>query len=275
MAAQPEFILAEAEFKAGNNTAAINDFGQAIQLDPGFLASYLDRGNAEVRLGQFDDAIVDFSRIVKADPNNAIAYSNRGAAYGQLGENNLALADLRRASAQSPKDAMTEYNLASAEGQSGDLKGALADMNKSVANGPSVYTYRGRAVIESALGNQKSAIKDISVAMKLNVANPALLADRAMFYQRSHLYPAALADYGAAIKLAPMVAQYRLLRAQTDLFAKDVTGAISDLRAARQTLSGAGDDVAVANIDRAIKVLTAKAHAASSPAPAPKATPQG
>src|ERR1700687_3689032 len=58
-AAQPEYILAEAEFKAGNNAAAVNDFNQAIQLDPNFLGSYLDRGNAEVRLGQLEDASVD------------------------------------------------------------------------------------------------------------------------------------------------------------------------------------------------------------------------
>lgn len=274
-AAQPEYILAEAEFKAGNNAAAINDFNQAIQLDPTFLGSYLDRGNAEVKLGQLEDASVDFSRIIKADPNNATAYANRGATYGQLGENALALADLKRAKALKPKDSGIEYNLASAEAQSGDLKSALADMNRSVADGPTIYTYRGRAAVESALGDQVAAAKDMTAAIKLDAANPNLLAGRALYYQRLHRFKEALADDDAAIRLAPSLPQFRLMRAETRVLAKDFTGAVADLRILRKMMADAGNADAVTKLDHAIATLVAQSHAAKPPKPAPRSTPHG
>ncbi|HEY7981237.1 MAG TPA: hypothetical protein VID19_07110 [Candidatus Eremiobacteraceae bacterium] len=272
-AAQPEYILAEAEFKAGNNAAAVNDFNQAIQLDPAFLGSYLDRGNAEVKLGQLEDASVDFSRIIKAEPNNASAFADRGATYGQLGQNALALSDLRRADTLKPNDAGIEYNLASAEAQSGDLKRALADMNHSVAHGPTSYAYRARATLESALNDQAAAIKDMTSAIRLNAADPGLLAGRALYYQRAHQYKAALADDDAAIRLAPSIPDFRLMRAETRVLAKDTAGAIADLRFLRRMLSDAGNVDAAARIDHAISTLVAQSHESATPKPSPHSTP--
>jgi tetratricopeptide (TPR) repeat protein len=272
-AAQPEYILAEAEFKAGNNAAAVNDFNQAIQLDPTFLGSYLDRGNAEVKLGQLEDASVDFSRIIKADPNDASALANRGATYGQLGENALALADLRRADTLKPNDAGIEYNLASAEAQSGDVRRALTYMNLSVTHGPTAYAYRGRASLESALNDQAAAIKDMTAAIKSNAADPSLFAGRALYYQRAHQYKAALADDDAAIRLAPSVPDFRLMRAATRVLAKDTAGAIADLRFLRRMLSDAGNVDAVARIDHAIAALIAQSHTSVTPKPTPHAPP--
>ena len=206
---------------------------------------------------------------------NADAYANRGATYGQLGENALALADLRRANTLKPNDAGIEYNLASAESQSGNLKSALADMNQSVAHGPTVYTYRGRASLESALGDQPAAIKDMTSAIKLDAADPGLRAGRALYYQRLHQYKAALADDDAAIRLAPSLPQFRLMRAETRVLAKDTTGAIADLRFLRKMLSDAGNADAVAKIDHAIATLVAQAHAAAPHKPTPRATPHG
>ncbi|HKW45685.1 MAG TPA: tetratricopeptide repeat protein [Candidatus Eremiobacteraceae bacterium] len=265
--AQPEFILAEAELKAGNNEAAIHDFDQAIQLDPTFMASYLDRGNAEVRAGRLDDAIIDFSRVIKADPNNATAYSDRGASYGQLGENALALADLRRAQALDPKDAGNDYNLASVEAQSGDLKSALSDMDRSIATAPSAFSYRGRAQIESALGDQTGAIRDMTSAIKVDAADPGLRAGRGLYYQRAHRYAAAVADFGAAIRLAPAVPQFRMMRAQTRVLAKDIPGAVADLRELRRMMVAANNKDAVNKLDQAINVLLAPSHAAATPKP--------
>jgi len=76
--------------------AAIDDFTQALNLDPNFAQAYLDRGILYWR--EFDHprkAIQDLNKALSIKPTLYEALFNRGIAYQELHEYQLALRDYR------------------------------------------------------------------------------------------------------------------------------------------------------------------------------------
>lgn len=85
-------ILARAFFYRGRALAArnqfdqaIQDFDQAIRLDPAFPDAFNFRGVAWAGEGQFERAIADFDQAIHLDANYAEAIYNRGLAAQNLG----------------------------------------------------------------------------------------------------------------------------------------------------------------------------------------------
>ena len=77
--------------------AAIDDFTEAIRLNPGYYEAYGNRGAAKTALGKLDDAIDDFGEIIRLRPNDPFAHSNRGSTYALLGRTAEARADFETA----------------------------------------------------------------------------------------------------------------------------------------------------------------------------------
>lgn len=57
-------------YRHGDLTGAIAEFDQAIQLDPNFSASYIDRSIVFYRLRQFDRAFADIARAKRIEKDN-------------------------------------------------------------------------------------------------------------------------------------------------------------------------------------------------------------
>jgi lipoprotein NlpI len=83
--------------RKGDNDRAMRDYDQAIRLDPNFAAPYTNRGNAYRVKGDNDRAIQDYDQAIRLDPRLAIAYNNRGNAYRSKGDNDRAIADYSEA----------------------------------------------------------------------------------------------------------------------------------------------------------------------------------
>ena len=81
----------------GRLTEAIQDYDEAIRLDPQFTHAYNNRGIAYDDLGQFQRAIQDFDEAIRIDPQFAEAYANRAIAYTLLGNDAEAKLDIERA----------------------------------------------------------------------------------------------------------------------------------------------------------------------------------
>src|SRR5262249_13022744 len=65
---------------------AIQDYGEAIKLSPNYVRAISNRGNAYFAKRQYDRAIQDYDQAIKLDPNEAIPLNNRGNAYYQIGQ---------------------------------------------------------------------------------------------------------------------------------------------------------------------------------------------
>jgi tetratricopeptide (TPR) repeat protein len=84
-------------YERGDYDRAIDDYTQAIRLEPNNGQHYGNRGVAYRDKGDYDRAIADFTQWIRLDPNNANAYRWRGRAYFQKGNFTHARTDVNRA----------------------------------------------------------------------------------------------------------------------------------------------------------------------------------
>ncbi len=76
---------------------AVNDFTEAVRIDPTYPGGYTERGQALFKLGETDRAIADYSAAIKRDPNFGPALRGRAMANLYRGATDLALVDLSKA----------------------------------------------------------------------------------------------------------------------------------------------------------------------------------
>jgi len=77
----------------GENNRAIQDFNQALQINPKFAPAYLKRGKLRSRQGDLNGGVKDYSQAIQLEPDYADAYYNRGVLYYKLGNKDAALQD--------------------------------------------------------------------------------------------------------------------------------------------------------------------------------------
>src|SRR5207249_4008634 len=76
---------------------AVQDFTQALFLDPLDAEAFVFRASVLSRVGQHRAAVEDFSVAIKLNPDDHRPYLGRSWVYQQLGEGELALADANAA----------------------------------------------------------------------------------------------------------------------------------------------------------------------------------
>jgi hypothetical protein len=81
----------------GDYVTAIEEYTQAIRLDPNFVYAYAGRGFAYGYKGDYDRAIADCTQAIRLDPNLANAYNTRGFAYYGKKDYDRAIADYEAA----------------------------------------------------------------------------------------------------------------------------------------------------------------------------------
>jgi tetratricopeptide (TPR) repeat protein len=145
--------------------SAIEDFNEAIKLDPAFVDAYGDRGIALTAAGRLMDAIPDFTRVVEADPKSAYAFYDRGLCYEILGLDDLAIEDFSAAIAIMPNDAFKWERRGTIYFRKGQHDLALADYEKALTldpqYAPALY---GRGAVKMKKGDLAGGGADIAQA---------------------------------------------------------------------------------------------------------------
>ncbi len=98
-----------AYMQKGDYDHAIQDYDDAIRLNPNDAPAYNDRGSAYFYKGDYDRAIQDFNEAIRLNPNFVEAYYNRGDAC--LFQSNLtaAMADFEHVISAEPSSSMVVY----------------------------------------------------------------------------------------------------------------------------------------------------------------------
>jgi tetratricopeptide (TPR) repeat protein len=91
--------------KRGDPDRAIQDFGQAIKLNPNHVGAWYSRGLTYSNKGLWDRAIQDFDLAITLNPNYSDALNNRGLAYISKGQYDRAIEDFDQVLKFDPKDA--------------------------------------------------------------------------------------------------------------------------------------------------------------------------
>jgi tetratricopeptide (TPR) repeat protein len=175
----------------GDYDRAIQDFNEAIQLDPNDETAYYDRGYAYNKKGDYDRAIQDFNEAIHLNPNFEIAYYGRGNAYINKDDYVRAIQEFDDAIRLNPKDANAYNNRGVAYQRKGDYGHAIQDYNQAIllnSNYTVAYTSRGYAYF--AQSNLTAAIADflhtISAAPSSSGAVHAVLMLHVIMKRQGH-----------------------------------------------------------------------------------------
>jgi tetratricopeptide (TPR) repeat protein len=176
---------------------AIAHYETAIRLDPKDPYPLLGRVNAYGSIGQFDRVIADYTQQIQREPTNALAYCARATAYNGIGRFDLAIADADEAIRLDPYlylgyDARgyglwqrrnfniilkgiaiawmlltlgflrrDRFDWRTPTGSKADHEQAIVDFTEAIRLNPASWSsYRGRALVYQALGEQGRAAAD-------------------------------------------------------------------------------------------------------------------
>jgi lipoprotein NlpI len=162
---------------------ALADCNEAIRVNRGLAAAYLNRGNVYLSKSDFDRAFADFNEALQLDPKNAWAYAERGNLYKNRGDIDHALADLNESIKLDPSYALARFARGDLYRKRGDLADAMTDMNETLKLDPNyalAYFTRGR--LSYMLGNGPAALEDFSRAIKLDAEDPNAYFSRGVAY---------------------------------------------------------------------------------------------
>ena len=158
----------------GRYQEAIQDYTQAIRLNPEDAGIHYNRGNAKRKSKDYEGAIQDYTEATKLNSKFAVAYLNRGIAKAAKRDYKGAIQDYEKVIELKPKDADLAgayYNLGSAKRKSKDYEGAiqayntiLDELNQDFAN---TYLYRGVSKAEKSAPDYAGAIDDYTQAIEL------------------------------------------------------------------------------------------------------------
>ena len=135
---------------------ALQDYTQAIELDPTFATAFNDRGVAYFAKGDSDRAVQDFSRAIELNPKFATAFTNRGILYFKKKDNGRAKSDLDDAIELNPKDLGAYWWRGDVLSSQGDREAAAADYHKALSLNPNDAD---RKEIEAALSGLGAGVQ--------------------------------------------------------------------------------------------------------------------
>jgi lipoprotein NlpI len=153
--------------------AAIDDFSQALKIDPAATDALYARGGAYMLLQRDDLALADFAHLLRLVPDDSDTLARRSDLYVREGKYDAALNDLGAVLAGRPDDFETRLQRSGLSIMLSRNADAIADCNrmlKQTPNAPSALYNRGRA--EYFNGDFKAAAVDFAAAMQHRQSNP-------------------------------------------------------------------------------------------------------
>ena len=199
-----------AYYVTGKFDQAIQDFDQAMRLNPSFAPVFSLRGNAFYGKAAYDRAILDFDEAIRLDPSVANDFNNRGNAYYSKATYDRAIQDYDEAIRLNPSFADAFKNRGNAYYAKGNYDRAIQDYDEAIRLKPGVaeiFSYRGRAYTQK--GNYDRAIQDYDEAIRLDPSSDT-------FFNRGRVrfdlgqFAASQSDFAKAAELKPSYAYVAL-----------------------------------------------------------------
>ena len=197
-------------FAATEYAEAINEYTDAIEIDPEHSAAYNSRGFAYYEWGRYDKAIADYDKAIAIDPNYVSAYINRGNAHlanhrsfdSGVANYDRALADYEEAISLSPENAVAYYNRGLAFQGKDDYARAIADYDRAIELAPD-YTpaHDSRRRAYEQVEQYESALEDYDKAISIQPDSAYLIYGRGLVHLKLGNDAAARQDFLTALDM--------------------------------------------------------------------------
>ena len=198
--------------KLGDYQKAIEDYGQAIRLEPGARRYWRSRGLAYVKLSDDEKALADLCKAIELKPEDTWSLRERGLIYHRLGQLDVALSDMSQCIELKPTSGTflcrakiyrdrKEFDLALADCQQAiDIDFDDNDDAQRLARA-TAYVLRGDICVEN-LQRYEDAIVEYSKAIELEPHNAVYLEKRGKAFQEFGDTERAAADFEEAARHA-------------------------------------------------------------------------
>jgi len=166
----------------GQSAEAIEDYTQALKLDPKEVFIYRQRGDARLRLNQYLDAVDDYTQALKTADDPAAILSKRADANFGAQDYAHAAQDYDNVVKLNPTDLRSldmACQVRALWGQQFDV--AIAYCDKAIQLQPAQgHFHWTRALVEYRAGHFSDAAADADTAFKLNPNSASALYLRGM-----------------------------------------------------------------------------------------------
>ncbi len=224
----PEF--AEAYYKRGvtrfdleDMQGAIADYTKALQLNPDSIESYFGRGLARLALGETQGALEDSNQVLGITSNHAAAYNLQGTAYRRLGDTQAAIASLKKA-AQIYLEQKDSVNCRRCL----DTISQIQETQKRAINALETENFLNQTLHKVKQGNYWGAIEDFNWLLQVEPKNAKAFCYRGVVRSKLGNHQGAIQDLAQAMQLNPQDAQIRCHRGVVRIELGDYRGAIDD-----------------------------------------------
>lgn len=198
-----------AYFNKHQYDAAMKDYDEALRLNPaGYATLFYGRGAIFSVRGEPGHAIEQFDQAIGLQPEFPEAFNNRGVAYFNNGQFSRAIDDYGEAIRFRPEYSSALQNRGNAYAARGQYDRAIEDYNKAIGMKPGPAAYRNRGNAYRAKGDYESAIRDLSAAIGSSGSSGSstgagALDDRGDTYLAMGQKARALDDFSEAVRLQP------------------------------------------------------------------------
>jgi len=205
--------------------------GKAVSIDQDYLTGWKWRGVVRAELEDWQGALDDYSEAISLNPVDAALYLRRGNAYENLGEFNLAAADYRFAVQRNPDDPEAWLSQAGLSIKTKEYSAAAVQIAKAIEYGAEQEEALAlRARLRKEEGNFDEAVADYTAALEVVTYRPErFLTSRADLYLLRGDLDLALADYSRARDENPNHSEAWLGEGQVQIKLGNLTAAIEAL----------------------------------------------
>lgn len=182
----------------------IQDYSEAIRLNPRYAEAYNNRGRAFHHKGKYDQAISDYDRAINLKSSLVEAYINRGVVYGEKRMYEESMSDYAIAIKLKPDLAEVYVNRGNNHIDNEIYDEAITDYTYAISLQPTLAeAYLNRGVAYRLIDEYESAMRDYNEAIKLNLHYTDAYINRGWLYYLKGEYDSAIKDFNKSCNLDP------------------------------------------------------------------------
>jgi tetratricopeptide (TPR) repeat protein len=194
---------------AGKIDEAIEEWNQALALDPTDFRARNNLGAALLRTGKIDAGIAEFQKVLQTNPKYADAYDNLGIALLQEGKVDEGIVQFQKALEINPNHTQTHANLGNAYYMKGKDAEALAQWREALRTDPNLMALLSQSAWvlstspDASVRNGTEALELAQRAAQLSKEqDPSVLDTLAAAYAEAGKFPEAVETAQKALELA-------------------------------------------------------------------------
>ena len=139
----------------------------------GLAVTFNNRGNAYQSKGEYQRAIQDYDEAIRIDPDSALAFNNRGTAFQHVGDYARAIQDYDQAIRLDGSSALSYNNRGRAHQLKEDYAQAIKDYGEAIDIDPDYpLAFYNRGLARFDQGFYIAAVPDFVRAVQLDPAKP-------------------------------------------------------------------------------------------------------